>query len=155
MRIIKGLGCVGLIILFFFTSGAATIFPPDTLINDLDSYKPKFDFIPGEESYDLIADRLSCIENEIPLHFNTRVYSFINYFAVRDREYSLGVIERKKMYFPLFEKYLAKYGLPDELKYLSIVESGLQPRAISRAGAGGLWQFMPYTGRQGIWGRRN
>ena len=50
-------------------------------------------------------------------------------------------------FFPLFEFYLEKYGLPEELKYLSIVESGLNPRAISRAGAGGLWQFMPYTGR--------
>jgi membrane-bound lytic murein transglycosylase D len=47
----------------------------------------------------------------------------------------------------LYEKYLKKYGLPDELKYLSLIESGLNPRAMSRVGAGGLWQFMPKTAR--------
>jgi membrane-bound lytic murein transglycosylase D len=57
------------------------------------------------------------------------------------------VASRQQIYFPLFEKYLAKYGLPDELKYLAIIESGLNPRAISRARAVGLWQFMPPTGR--------
>lgn len=147
MKFIKCLSSVWLVILIFFSQGMASVFPSDTLINELDSYKPSYDFIPGEESYDLIADRLSCIENKIALNFNTRVYSFINYFAVRDREYTLDVISRKKLFFPIFEEYLAKYGLPDELKYLSIVESGLYERAISRAGAGGLWQFMPYTGR--------
>jgi membrane-bound lytic murein transglycosylase D len=51
------------------------------------------------------------------------------------------------VYFPLYEKYLQKYGLPDELKYLSLIESGLENKAISNKGAGGLWQFMPYTAR--------
>ena len=121
--------------------------PSDTLKNGLYEYKPGFDFIPGDMTYDLIADRLSCIEGEIPLTLNDRVYPFVNYFAVRDREYTKGVIQRKNTFFPIFEEYLEKYGLPDELKYLSIVESGLMPQSISRAGAGGLWQFMPYTGR--------
>ena len=57
------------------------------------------------------------------------------------------VIRRKRLYFPVFEKYLSHYGLPDELKYLSIIESGLNPKAISRARAVGLWQFMYATGR--------
>jgi membrane-bound lytic murein transglycosylase D len=58
------------------------------------------------------------------------------------------VMERRKnLYFPIFEEYLKKHNMPDELKYLSIVESGLNPRAISRAGAAGLWQFMPSTGK--------
>ena len=56
-------------------------------------------------------------------------------------------MRRKNLYFPLFEKYLAKYGMPDELKYLSIIESGLNPRAMSRVRAVGLWQFMSATGR--------
>ena len=58
------------------------------------------------------------------------------------------VMERMPFYFPLYEKTLAKYNMPDELKYLSIVESALNPRAMSRVGAGGLWQFMPYTGKE-------
>jgi membrane-bound lytic murein transglycosylase D len=57
------------------------------------------------------------------------------------------MLERKDIYFPLYEKYLKKYGLPDELKYLSLIESGLENKAISNKGAGGLWQFMPYTAR--------
>ncbi|MEL7147627.1 MAG: transglycosylase SLT domain-containing protein, partial [Bacteroidota bacterium] len=104
------------------------------------------EFIP-EVNYDLAQDRLSCIEGEVPLNFNSKVHSFIEYFAIRDRAYTRMVMKRKELYFPLFEKKLKEYGLPDELKYLSIIESGLNPVAISRAGAGGLWQFMPSTGR--------
>jgi len=111
---------------------------------DLDT---SLDGIPQDYTYDLMADRLNCIEQTVPLNFNEKVYSFINYFINRDRPYTREVIRKSSLYFPVFEKYLAKYDLPDELKYLSIVESGLNPQAISRAGAGGLWQFMPYTGR--------
>lgn len=104
------------------------------------------DYIP-DVPYDLVQDRLSCLNTEIPLHFNSKVRAFVEYFAVRNREYTKEMIRRKNLYFPIFEKYLKKYGLPDELKYLSIVESGLEPKAKSRVGAGGLWQFMPATGR--------
>jgi len=106
-----------------------------------------FDYIPGFLDYDLVGDRLSCMEKTIPLNYNSRVYAFVNYFAIKDREYTRMVIKRATYYFPIFEKYLKKYGLPDELKYLSIIESGLNPNAVSRVGAVGLWQFMPYTGR--------
>lgn len=105
------------------------------------------EFIPAEADYALIEDRLSCIQNEIPLNYHERVHAFVNYFAVKDREYSRRMLQKKELYFPLFEKYLAKYGLPDELKYLSIVESGLNPTAVSSARAVGLWQFMSYTGK--------
>nr|WP_255647403.1 lytic transglycosylase domain-containing protein [Fulvivirga sedimenti] len=105
------------------------------------------EYIPADADYELIEDRLSCIENEIPLNYNERVHAFVNYFAVKDRDYMRMVLKRKEVYFPLFEKYLKKYGLPEELKYLSIVESGLNPTAISPARAVGLWQFMPTTGR--------
>lgn len=97
-------------------------------------------------SYDLVQDRLNCMQAEMPLHFNNKVYGFVNYFAVRNRDYTKEVIRRSTIYFPIIEAYLKKYNLPDELKYLAIVESGLNPQIISRAGAGGLWQFMPYTG---------
>lgn len=106
-----------------------------------------FDYIPEDFTYDLVGDRIACIEKDISLHYNEKIYSFVNYFVVKNREYTKEVIRKHKYYFPIFEKYLKKYGLPDELKYLAIVESGLNTKAISRAGAGGLWQFMPYTGR--------
>lgn len=99
-----------------------------------------------EVTYDLMQDRLSCIDSEIPLSFNERVYSFADYFIIRNRDYTKRVISRSNVYFPIFEASLAEHGLPEVLKYLAIIESGLNPNAISRVGAGGLWQFMPSTG---------
>ena len=113
---------------------------------ELFSHHYSYDYIP-DASYELIEDRLSCVASDMPLTFNERVQSFINYFTVRDRNYTREVIRRKNLYFPIFEKYLKQYGIPDQLKYLSIVESGLRPDARSRVGAEGLWQFMPSTGR--------
>jgi len=107
----------------------------------------ELEYIPGDDDPSLIRDRLACIEKTMPLLYNERIHAFINYFTVKDREYTRMMMRRKNLYFPIFEKYLAKYGLPDELKYLSIIESGLNPRAISRARAVGLWQFMSATGR--------
>lgn len=106
----------------------------------------EIDFII-DTPYDLIEDRLSCIEQEMPLTFNTRVKAFVDYFTIRNRPYTKGILEKKDLFFPLFSEYLKKYDMPDELKYLSIIESGLNPNAISRVGAGGLWQFMPATGK--------
>jgi membrane-bound lytic murein transglycosylase D len=98
-------------------------------------------------SYEEIEDRMTCIENEIPLHFNERVKAFIDYFAIKNRPYTADIILKKELYFPIFEEKLAEYGLPDELKYLSVVESGLRANAISRANATGLWQFISSTGK--------
>lgn len=103
------------------------------------------DFAPDFPDY-VIKTRLQKIENKIGLTFNKKVRSFIDYFTIRNREYSRMVIRRQYLYFPVFEEYLKKYDLPDELKYLSIVESGLNPKVRSRTGAVGLWQFMKPTG---------
>jgi membrane-bound lytic murein transglycosylase D len=105
------------------------------------------EYVPGDDDPAVFADRLSCISKNIPLVYNDKVHAFINYFTVKDREYTRLMMRRKNLYFPIFEKYLQKYGLPDELKYLSIIESGLNPRATSRVRAVGLWQFMSATGR--------
>ncbi|MDZ4715073.1 MAG: transglycosylase SLT domain-containing protein [Cytophagales bacterium] len=107
----------------------------------------KYEYIPAEETPELVADRLSCIQQTIPLTYNNNVHGFINFFTIRNREYTRLMLRRQHLYFPLFEKHLAKHQLPDELKYLSIIESGLNPRAVSRANAVGLWQFMSFTGR--------
>ena len=105
-----------------------------------------YDYIP-DASYEEVEDRLSCIDSEMPLHFNERVKAFVDYFTVRDRAYTRKILKRVDLYFPIFEEYLAKYEIPDELKYLAIVESGLVPNAMSHASAVGLWQFMSYTGK--------
>ncbi len=93
-----------------------------------------------------IEDRASCLDLDMPLVINKTVCSFIHFFAVRKRNYTQTMLERKNYYFPIFEYYLKKHQMPDALKYLSIVESGLNFKARSKAGAVGLWQFMPGTG---------
>lgn len=105
------------------------------------------EYIPGDDTPELIEDRLNCLEKQIPLTYNNTVHGFIDFFTVRNREYTRMVQRRQDLFFPLFEKYLTQYNLPDELKYLSIIESGLNPRAVSRARAVGLWQFMSGTGK--------
>src|SRR6187402_2399982 len=123
------------------------IFKEDTADFVYFALPSQLEYIPGEDSPELYADRLACIEKKMPLIYNERVHAFINYFTVKDREYTRMMMRRKNLYFPIFEKYLAKYNLPDELKYLSIIESGLNPRAVSRVRAVGLWQFMSATGK--------
>ncbi len=112
------------------------------LTNDSVSYE----FIP-DVTYATIETRLGLLENEIPLNLTPKVKGFIDYFTIRNRDYTRKAAEDAYFYFPIFEKYLKEYNLPQELKYLSIIESGLNPRAISRANAAGLWQFVPSTGR--------
>jgi membrane-bound lytic murein transglycosylase D len=106
-----------------------------------------YEFIPADDNPALIEDRLRCLQKTIPLTYNGRVHGFIDFFTVRNREYTRTMLRKQSLYFPLFEKYLKEYGLPDELKYLSIIESALNPKATSPARAVGLWQFMPPTGR--------
>ena len=94
---------------------------------------------------DLVGDRMSCLETDAPHQFNNAVMAYITLFTVRKRDYTQRVLERENLYFPLFEKYLAQYHLPTDLKYLAVVESSLIPTAKSAVGATGLWQFMGPT----------
>jgi membrane-bound lytic murein transglycosylase D len=95
----------------------------------------------------IVQPRLQGLQKEIQMTYNPMVHQFVEYFAYRKPSFTKTMLERKDVYFPIYEKYLKKYGLPDELKYLSLIESGLNPKVLSRAGAGGLWQFMPRTAR--------
>ncbi|MDJ1467088.1 transglycosylase SLT domain-containing protein [Cytophagaceae bacterium DM2B3-1] len=97
---------------------------------------------------ELIKERLAQIESDIPLHYNKDIKAFMELFTMRKRDYVRRVLTQQSFYFPIFETELKKNGMPTELKYLSVVESALNPKAVSRAGAVGLWQFMPYTGKE-------
>lgn len=119
----------------------------DTVKMELVNFPSDLDFIPADETPELIADRLNCLQRTIELSYNSKVHAFVDYFTVRDRDYTKMILRRRDLYFPLFEKKLKQYNLPDELKYLSIIESGLNPRAMSAARAVGLWQFMSGTGK--------
>jgi membrane-bound lytic murein transglycosylase D len=114
----------------------------DTLIYPNYTYEHVPDY-----NYSEIEQQFLQIESEIPLSFNTRIKAFIDYFTIKDREYTKNVLGKLDLYFSLFERYFREYNIPDEIKYLAIVESGLNPKARSRVGAVGLWQFMPSTAR--------
>ena len=94
---------------------------------------------------DLVCDRVGCFETEAPHQFNNSVMAYVTLFTARNRSYMQRVLERENLYFPIFEKYLAQYNLPLDLKYLAVVESALIPTAKSPVGATGLWQFMGPT----------
>jgi len=93
--------------------------------------------------------RLSELDKLSPFSFdcNEYVLQTIHYFAKKRRKFTGIVLGRSQLYFDLFEETLAKHDLPLELKYLSVIESGLRPQVKSRAGALGLWQFMYRTGK--------
>src|SRR5690349_6092538 len=125
----------------------AVVAMADTLTPNFQQLPSDFEYIPANETPELVADRLNCLEKTIPLTYNEKVHAFINYFLIRDREHTRNVMRKKDLFFPMFEEQLAKNNLPEELKYLSVIESALYPRAVSRARAVGLWQFMSATGK--------
>ena len=97
---------------------------------------------------ELLRERFAKLEKSIPLTYHKSSHEFVEYFIYKKTNFTISMMEKMPLYFPLFEKMLQKYGLPTELKYLSMIESGLNPTALSRVRAGGLWQFMPATGRE-------
>jgi membrane-bound lytic murein transglycosylase D len=99
---------------------------------------------------DIVQARMKALDKETPfdLIYNNTVQGFIDLYAVRRRDISSKVLGMSQLYFPMIEEALARHGIPLEMKYLAIVESALNPTAISSAGAGGLWQFMVGTGKQ-------
>jgi membrane-bound lytic murein transglycosylase D len=105
------------------------------------------EYIPADETPEVLTERLNRLQNAVPLTYNERVHAFINYFLIRDREHTRNVLRKTDIYFPIFERQLKENNMPEELKYLSVIESALVPKAVSRARAVGLWQFMSYTGR--------
>jgi membrane-bound lytic murein transglycosylase D len=106
------------------------------------------DEIP-EYNEEEVKKRLEYLSQDIvDVKYVTAVKGYIKSYVIRNRRHSEIVLGRSIQYFPIFEHYLEKHQLPDALKYLPIVESALDPKAISRVGAGGLWQFMPATGKE-------
>ena len=83
----------------------------------------------------------------IELEYNDRVRRYIDVYTIERREHLAKIIGLAELYFPIFEEVLDKYQLPLELKYLAIVESALDPRAVSSSAAVGLWQFKINTSK--------
>lgn len=121
----------------------------DSTIIEAEKFEEAARALPAQPTEDeIIAKRLKALQNEVPLVFNSKIKGFINYFSVRNARYALVMERRKRIYFPMFEEILKSQNVPEEIKYLAIVESGLNAKAVSPAGAAGLWQFMTFTGKE-------
>jgi membrane-bound lytic murein transglycosylase D len=112
----------------------------------LNKYKFNPEEIPTYYPSDY-SKRLKNLGFVIPMDYNSDVQDYIDMYTIRKREQVSRMLGLEKIYFPIFEEQLDKFNLPIELKYLSVVESALNPHARSKMGATGLWQFMYHTGR--------
>lgn len=135
-------------------------YPLDSLLND---WKAKTYIDLGKDcstshvnpqfSDSIYIDRLNRMPVLMEMPYNDIVRKFIDTYTVRLRGQVAFMLSACNFYMPIFEEALDAYGLPLELKYLPIIESALNPSAVSRAGATGLWQFMHATGK--VYGLEN
>ncbi len=124
----------------------------DSLLNDwylqnanVGDCQKEFSLVTYPDS--IYIDRLQRLPYVIGMPFNAPVRSFINYYAKCPKQVSFMLGIGEQYYFPIFEQKLEAYNIPLEFKYLPVIESALNAKALSRVGARGLWQFMIGTGR--------
>lgn len=102
---------------------------------------------PMEIADSVYIERLQNINSFIDLSYNPIVKRFINAYTKKNKSQVEIMIGLSEYYFPFFEEILDRNNLPIELRMLPVIESALNPKAVSRVGATGLWQFMYGTGR--------
>lgn len=117
-----------------------TYLQPDTTCS-MEDYNPVYD----KETF---ISRLQKLPTVMEMSYNSVVQKFIDLYTTKQRRKVSFMLGAQNFYMPIFEQALDAYGLPLELKYLPVIESGLNPKAVSRVGATGLWQFMLATGKQ-------
>jgi membrane-bound lytic murein transglycosylase D len=120
---------------------ASNIFLPDS--SEFDFSIPHNMQIPDS----VLIERIQALHTAVPLAYNKVVRDFIEMYTYRKRNQVELMLGLAAFYFPIFEEIFDKYNMPHELKYLAIIESALNPVAVSRAGAVGLWQFMYGTAK--------
>ena len=135
---------------------------PEAMTYDLDSLMSLYmskTYLSGDNNCEMkdvnpvypkevYVERLSRIPSMMELAYNDVVQKFIDRYSGRLRYSVSYMLGAANFYVPIFEEALEAYQLPLELKYLPIIESALNPKAVSHAGATGLWQFMIGTGKQ-------
>lgn len=95
----------------------------------------------------IYIQRLAALPFAVEMTFNQPVRRYIEMYTQKKSEQVEKMLGLAEYYFPIFDEIFDYHGVPNEMKYMSIIESGLNPRAYSRARAVGLWQFMYGTGR--------
>ena len=127
----------------------------DSLVNSwyvrmaMKNYPEDFnnDSVGIEFSDSVYVERINKINSIVKLRYNSIIRNHIQVYTIKQRKQFSAVLGLMNYYFPMIEDIFDSYGLPAELKYMAIIESALNPNAVSRAGATGLWQFMFSTGR--------
>lgn len=101
-------------------------------------------------STELLKKRLKAMDEKSPfnIQYNPTLENIIKSFLKNRKKSYERLMAISEYYFPMFEEAMAKLNVPLEIKYLAVVESALNPKAVSRVGATGLWQFMYHTGKQ-------
>lgn len=121
----------------------------NNLSRDIESLNTdvKVDF---ELPTDLLKERLAAMDAKSPfnIEYNQGLENVIKSFLKNRKKSFERLMAVSEYYFPLFEEALVKKNVPLEIKYLAVVESALNPKAVSKMGATGLWQFMYQTGKQ-------
>jgi membrane-bound lytic murein transglycosylase D len=127
-------------------------------------FSPKVEASPLEEAGNVtfpsnpeltqkVAEELAVTKSDLPLVINDYVAGYINYFtnSKAGHAHLVASLERVGKYRAMIQKVLAEEGVPQDLIYLAVAESGFQPQALNaRSGAGGMWQFMPFAGAYGL-----
>lgn len=121
-------------------------------ISDLEDPIDTSDILVAKGAYPItisdaeLRERLGSLSSCLELRATGVVKGYIKTYVQIQTEKTRNMLGKRLTYFPLYEAKCQEYGVPDDLKYLSVVESALNPKAVSRVGATGLWQFMPSTG---------
>ena len=118
-------------------------FTAEQLRREITSVIEPFEIEMGNSKFTVVDDR----DGHIPLVRNHKVDQFINFFQTKGRKQFVIWLEREAIYGTLIREILAEKSLPEELIYLAMIESGLNPKAYSRANAVGMWQFVYSTGK--------
>jgi membrane-bound lytic murein transglycosylase D len=109
--------------------------------------EPVTDSVIAEFPDDVYKERLRRINSIISLPYNNIIRNHIHVYTDRKRESLSAILGLSDYYFPMIEDIFDSYKLPAELKYMAVIESALNPNAVSRVGATGMWQFLYSTGR--------
>lgn len=120
------------------------------MINDLHNFDGTKTVDYAELSTETLKERLKLLDERSDFHieYNPVLENTIKHYLKNRRKSFERLLGISQFYFPMYENALSAYNIPLEIKYLSIVESALNPKAVSRVGATGLWQFMFYTGKE-------
>jgi len=97
---------------------------------------------------DRVREQVAATVSQLPLMVTDPVLGYIHYFSNRGHKTLVAAMQRSGRYRPMIQRVLAEEGVPQELIHLAQAESGFIPRAVSRAAAGGMWQFLKWRGRE-------